>query len=216
MQDSGADWTVLRSSWFCQNFSEGLFVDQLLSGELALPVDWVREPFVDVDDLADIAVAALTDDSHVGQLYELTGPRLLTFAEAVDAIARATGREIRFRSLSPEHYASSLAEQDVPPDVVSLVQYLFTEVLDGRNAHIADGVQSALGRPARDFTDYVIKAAATGVWGGRCARSAAFETVSSADILSLSATIPATRRWATRQTRASPRTERHQDQRRHN
>src|SRR5262249_50147139 len=81
VRDSGADWTVLRSSWFSQNFSEGIFVDQVLNGELALPVTTVREPFVDADDLADVAAAALTDDRHVGQLYELTGPRLLTFLE---------------------------------------------------------------------------------------------------------------------------------------
>lgn len=166
VQDSGADWTVLRSSWFSQNFSEGLFVDQVLNGELGLPVTTVREPFVDADDLADVAAAALTDDRHIGQLYELTGPRLLTFPEAVEEIARATGRQIRYVSLSPEQYARSLVEQNVPPEFVSLVQYLFAEVLDGRNAHVADGVQRALGRPPQDFTEYARRAAAAGVWGG--------------------------------------------------
>src|SRR5262249_4482052 len=166
VQDSGRDWTVLRLSWFSQNFSEGVFFDQICSGDVALPVAAVGEPFVDADDLADIAVAAFTDDRHIGQLYELTGPRLLTFAEAVEEIGRAAGRQIRYLSVSPEQYASLLAEQNVPADVVSLVQYLFTEVLDGRNAHITDGVQRALGRPPRDFTEYARKTAATGVWGG--------------------------------------------------
>jgi len=92
VQDSGADWTILRSSWFSQNFSEGFFVDQVLNGELALPVTTVREPFVDADDLAGVAVAALTDERHIRQLCELTGPRLLTFAEAIEEIGRATGR----------------------------------------------------------------------------------------------------------------------------
>jgi len=165
VQESGADWTVLRSSWFSQNFSEGLFVDHVLAGELALPVTTVGEPFVDADDLADVAVAALTDDRHVGQLYELTGPRLLTFAEAVEEIARASGRQIRFVSVSREAYALSLSEQNVPAEFVSLVKYLFAEVLDGRNAHLADGVQRALGRPPRDFADYARKTAATGIWG---------------------------------------------------
>jgi len=170
VQDSGADWTVLRSSWFSQNFSEGIFVDQVLSGELALPVTTVREPFVDADDLADVAAAALTDDRHIGQLYELTGPRLLTFPEAVDEIARVTGRQIRFVSLSSEQYARSLAQQNVPAEFVSLVQYLFAEVLDGRNAHVAHGVQRALGRPPRDFTEYARNTASTGVWGGAVQR----------------------------------------------
>src|SRR5262245_38649037 len=165
-QDSGADWTVLRSSWFSQNFSEGVFVDQVLNGELALPVTTVREPFVDADDLADVAVAALTDERHIGQLYELTGPRLMTFPEAIEEIGRAAGRQIRYVSVSPEQYASSLAKQGIPAEFVSLVQYLFAEVLDGRNAHLTDGVQRALGRPPRDFSEYANKTAATGIWNG--------------------------------------------------
>ncbi len=107
---SGADWTILRSTWFSQNFSEGFFLDQVLSGEVALPVGNVQEPFVDADDIADIAVAALTDDRHVGQLYELTGPRLLTFAQAVKEIGNAAGREIRYVPVHPlRQYESMLA-----------------------------------------------------------------------------------------------------------
>jgi uncharacterized protein YbjT (DUF2867 family) len=166
VRDSGADWTILRSTWFSQNFSEGFFLDQVLNGEVALPVATVQEPFVDADDIAEIAVAALTDDRHVGQLYELTGPRLLTFPEAIDEIARAAGREVRYAQVSPEQYASLLAEQNVPAAFVSLMNYLFTEVLDGRNAHLTDGVQRALGRPPRDFADYARETAATGIWGG--------------------------------------------------
>jgi uncharacterized protein YbjT (DUF2867 family) len=166
LRDSGADWTILRSTWFSQNFSEGFFVDQVLNGEVALPVATVQEPFVDADDIAEIAVAALIDDRHVGQLYELTGPRLLTFPEAIDEIARAAGREVRYTQVSPEQYASLLAEQNVPAEFVSLMNYLFTEVLDGRNARLADGVQRALGRPPRDFADYARATAATGIWGG--------------------------------------------------
>jgi uncharacterized protein YbjT (DUF2867 family) len=166
VRDSGADWTILRSTWFSQNFSEGFFVDQVLNGEVALPVVTVQEPFVDADDIAEIAVAALIDDRHVGQLYELTGPRLLTFTEAIDEIARAAGREVRYKQVSPEQYASLLAEQNVPEEFVSLMNYLFTEVLDGRNAHLTDGVQRALGRPPRDFSEYARETAATGIWGG--------------------------------------------------
>jgi uncharacterized protein YbjT (DUF2867 family) len=167
LKDSGADWTILRSSWFCQNFSEGFFVDQVQSGEVALPAGAVREPFVDADDIADAAVAALTEDGHVGQLYELTGPRLLTFAEATAEIARAAGREIRYLEISGEEYASSLAENGVPPDFVWLVRCLFAEVLDGRNAYLADGVRRALRRQPRDFREYARAAAATGVWRRR-------------------------------------------------
>jgi uncharacterized protein YbjT (DUF2867 family) len=161
---SGAELTILRSTWFAQNFSEGGFLDYVLAGEVTLPAGDTPEPFVDVDDIADVAVAALTDDTHVGQLYELTGPRLLTFAEAIDEISRAAGRKIRYSPVSIEEFAASAAGQGVPGEIVELVVYLFGEVLDGRNAHVTDGVQRALGRPPRDFADYARAAAASGVW----------------------------------------------------
>lgn len=166
VRNSAAAWTIVRSSWFSQNFSEGFLLEAILAGEVTLPVgDEVGEPFVDADDLADIAVEALTDDRHAGQLYEATGPRLLTFSQAVAEIARATGRDIRYRRVSREDYEVALATQ-VPPEYVTLIMYLFTEVLDGRNAHVTDGVQRALGRPPRDFSAFVRDAAASGIWGG--------------------------------------------------
>ncbi len=164
LQDSGAKWTILRCSWFSQNFSENYLRDPVVSGEVVLPAGNVGEPFVDADDIADVAVAALTADRHMGQLYELTGPRLLTFAEAVEEIARAVGRKIRYIQVSAEQYASELAGAGLPPEFVWLVNYLFTTVLDGRNANLSDGVQRALGREPRDFTDYAKAAAVTGVW----------------------------------------------------
>jgi len=163
---SGADWTVLRSSWFMQNFSESYFLEPLLGGELALPADRIPEPFVDADDVAEVAVAALTDDRHVGEIYELTGPRLLRFDEAVAEISGASEREIRYVPLTIEQFAAGMAEANVPDDVLSLLGFLFTEVLDGRNAHLEDGVERALGRPARDFSDFARKLAAAGVWHG--------------------------------------------------
>jgi uncharacterized protein YbjT (DUF2867 family) len=164
VRDTGAELTILRATWFAQNFSESYFVDGLVAGELALPAGDTPEPFVDADDIADVAVAALTDDRHIGQLYELTGPRLLTFAQAVTEIAEATGREILYVPISVDDFASALRAQQVPPEDIELVAYLFTEVLDGRNARLADGVQRALGREPRDFSQYARDAAATGVW----------------------------------------------------
>jgi uncharacterized protein YbjT (DUF2867 family) len=164
VQAAGVCWTVLRCSWFSQNFSEGFLLESVLSGEVALPVDGVLEPFVDTEDIADVAVAALTDDGHAERVYELTGPRSLRFAEAVDEIAYACGRPLRFVPVTTDEFASELAHADVPEQVIALLCYLFTEVLDGRNAHPVDGVQQALGRPPRDFRDFVRQAAASGVW----------------------------------------------------
>jgi uncharacterized protein YbjT (DUF2867 family) len=161
---SGADWTIVRSAWFNQNFDEGQFVDLVRAGVIELPVGDVGEPFVDCGDVADVAIAALTDDRHVGELYEVTGPRLLTFADAVGEIAAASGRDIRFLRVGQADFAEALAEQHVPDDLIELLVELFTVVLDGRNEHLTDGVQRALGREPRDFADYARAAAATGVW----------------------------------------------------
>lgn len=165
LQACGTDWTALRCSFFSQNFSENFFLDPILAGELALPVDGVREPFVDVEDIADVAVAALTQPGHSGQIYELTGPRALTFAEATAEIARATGREIRYIPFTSEQYRAALVKAQVPDVVIDLVLYLFGTVLDGRNTPVADGVQRALGRTPQDFAEYAKRTAATGVWG---------------------------------------------------
>jgi uncharacterized protein YbjT (DUF2867 family) len=170
---SGAELTVLRSTWFAQNFSEDYWLDLVRAGELALPAGDTPEPFVDADDIADVAVAALTDDRHIGQHYELTGPRLLTFAQAVLEISRAAGRAIRYLPISLEDFAAAGAEQGIPSEIVAGLTLIFDEVLDGRNAHLADGVQRALGRQPRDFTDYARDAAATGIWNPRGATWAA-------------------------------------------
>ena len=164
VRDSGLEWTVVRASWFAQNFSEGYLLDAVLAGEMTLPVGAVGEPFVDVNDIADVAAAALTEAGHAGQLYEVTGPRLWTFAEAVAEISRATGRSIRYAQVSPEAYATALRDAQLPEPMVALITYLFAEVLDGRNASVADGVTRALGRRPRDFTEYARDAAASGVW----------------------------------------------------
>ena len=167
LQDTDADWTIVRASWFAQNFSESFLLGAVHAGEVALPAGGTKEPFIDVEDIADVVVAALTDASHIGQLYEVTGPRLLTFADAIGAIAEAGGRPIRHQEIAAEDYASLLATHGVPSEYVALVTYLFTTVLDGRNESLTDGVQRALGRAPRDFADYARETAATGVWAAQ-------------------------------------------------
>ncbi|MBE1549783.1 uncharacterized protein YbjT (DUF2867 family) [Mycobacterium sp. OAS707] len=160
---SGLEWTIVRCAFFAQNFDEGAWLDEVRAGTVTLPVDQVQEPFVDADDIADVVVAALTDDRHVGQLYELTGPRLLSFGDAVAEIGAAAGRHINFASVPIEDYTAMLTEYGLPQDFIWLLNRLFTEVL-GSKAELADGVQRALGREPKDFADYAREAAATGVW----------------------------------------------------
>jgi uncharacterized protein YbjT (DUF2867 family) len=157
--------TVVRCAFFAQNFDESFLLEPLLAGELALPVDGVAEPFVDLEDVAEVAVAALTDDAHAGEVYELTGPRLLTFADAVGEIGAAAGRDLRYVPVPMADFTAGLAAVGVPDDEIGLLEYLFTEVLDGRGAWVADGVQRALGRPARDFRDYAVREASDWVPG---------------------------------------------------
>jgi uncharacterized protein YbjT (DUF2867 family) len=162
--DSGADWTILRASFFNQNFSESYLLDPVLVGEVALPAGDVGEPFSDTDDIADVAATVLTEDGHVGEIYELTGPRPLTFAEATATIAEATGRDIAYIRIPPEEFAAGLAAGGVPREIIDFLVDLFGTVLDGRNAEVVDDVERVLGRPARDFADYARVTAATGVW----------------------------------------------------
>lgn len=164
VQNCGLGWTIVRASWFAQNFDEGAFRELVLAGEVALPAGDVLEPFIDIDDIAEIVVAALTTDHHVGQVYDVTGPRLLSFADAVAEIAAAANREVRYVQIASDAFKSGLASAGVPPAQIGLLEYLFTTVLDGRNAQVTDGVERALGRPARDFRDYARCAAARGAW----------------------------------------------------
>jgi len=164
VQDGPLPWTILRCSWFAQNFSEDFLLDPILAGEVALPVDGATEPFLDCDDIAEVATEALLDDRHAGQVYELTGPRLLTFGDAIGEIARAAERPIRFTTIPPEEFAAGLAAAGLSRDEVSLVSYLFATVLDGRNSSVRNGVERALGRPPRDFADYIRQTAKTGIW----------------------------------------------------
>ena len=164
VQSSGIDSTIVRASWFNQNFSEGAFVDMVKGGQITLPAGDIPEPFVDVDDIAEVAVAALTEMGHANELYEVTGPRLLTFADVAAELSRAAGQEIAYVQIPHADFVAGITQSGAPKDVAWMLDYLFSTVLDGRNAHLTDGVQRALGRPPKDFADYARETAATGIW----------------------------------------------------
>lgn len=164
MKEAGVPWTVLRGSWFFQNFNEGLFAEPILAGDLVLPVNAVREPFVDTRDIADVAVAALTEEGHAGKTYELTGPRLMTFREALTEFSAAGGRPVTYTPVTIEVYSVMLREADMPEDVIWLVTYLFGSVLDGRNETLTSDIVHVLGRPPRDFADFAREVAEAGFW----------------------------------------------------
>ncbi|MES2950973.1 MAG: NmrA family NAD(P)-binding protein [Pseudomonadota bacterium] len=163
VQASGLGCTILRASWFSQNFSEGHLLHPVLEGVLALPAGNIQEPFLDADDIADVAVAALTEPHHRGRVYELTGPRLLSFDQAAAELSAATGRNVRYVPLTLDTFRAEMTPV-VGPVLANMFTDLCEEVFDGRNACLATGVQEALGRAPRDFADYCKVTAATGIW----------------------------------------------------
>lgn len=164
VEQSGVTWTVVRASFFSQNFSEGFLVDSIRNGEMVLPIVNATEPFIDVDDIADVATAALTEEGHSGQVYEVTGPRLMTFDDAIGEIAQAVGHSIPLISVPVAAYTQGAKEAGVPEDYIWLIEYLFSTVFDGRNESVGDGVQRALGREPRDFSEYVQHTVESGIW----------------------------------------------------
>ena len=173
VQEAGVEWTVVRASWFMQNFSEGEFLGMVLDGAITLPASEVPEPFIDINDIADVAVAALTEEGHAYEIYEVTGPRMLTFNELAQEISKAVGREVQFIQVPKEAFAGAIAESGAPDDIAWLLNYLFETVLDGRNAYLCDGVQRALGREPADFADFASRIAARGAWNASEAEAVA-------------------------------------------
>ncbi|WP_264537328.1 NmrA family transcriptional regulator [Flavobacterium sp. N1736] len=160
------NWTIVRASWFNQNFSESFFLEPILAGFVALPRAEALEPFTDANDIADVVTACLLNAIHNGQTYELTGPELLTFPEAVAIIAKNSNKEIQFQALSVEEYTQMLQEYQVPDDHIWLIKYLFEQVLDGRNSSVTNDIEKVLGRKPTDFSTYAKEAAKTGIWNG--------------------------------------------------
>ncbi|MCE6998145.1 NAD(P)H-binding protein [Saccharothrix sp. S26] len=161
---SGLRWTILRPTWFTQNFDEGVLLDGILAGHLRLPAGDGLEPFVDCDDIAEVAVASLTEDGHEGRIYELTGPEAITFGQAVAEIGRVTGREVRYEAVTHEQYVDDLVSVGTPPDYAELLADLIGQIRKGKNAHLSDGVQRALGREPISFAEYAKNAVANGAW----------------------------------------------------
>jgi len=164
VMNSGADWTIVRASWFNQNFSESFFLDPILAGHVALPRGEALVPYVDTCDIADVVVESLLNDKHNGQIYELTGPRKLTFKQVTEEISNVTGRDISFTPITMGEYEKMLKEYEVPEDYIWLINYLFTEVLIEKNSIVTNDIQKVLGRKAKDFTEYARETASTGIW----------------------------------------------------
>lgn len=164
VRNSGMEWNIVRASWFMQNFSESFMADGLRDGHLVLPQHSAIEPFIDVEDIAEVAVAALTRPDLRNQLLEITGPALLSFTDCVETISQAAERQIGFQTVPTHAYISAAKAEGLTEDMAWLIQELFDNVLDGRNQWTTDTVEKVLGRPAKSFQQYVEDTAPSGVW----------------------------------------------------
>ncbi|WP_033959418.1 SDR family oxidoreductase [Psychroserpens jangbogonensis] len=165
---SGLDYTIVRASWFNQNFSESFFLEPILEGFVALPQADVKVPYVDTDDIADVAVVALINKEHNGKIYQLTGPRVLTFKDVIKDISEVTGRDIAFTPIALPAYTKVMKQQGVPANFIWLVEYLFSEVLGNpNNSEITNDIENVLGRKPKDFSEYIKETAATGIWNSK-------------------------------------------------
>ncbi|QEU92500.1 NAD(P)H-binding protein [Streptomyces kanamyceticus] len=167
VRDADVDWTVIRPNNFAQNFDEDLFHGPLLAGRLALPTGDVPEPFIDVTDIAEVAAALLTEEGHTHRVYELTGPRALSFGDAVAEIAAASGRPMRFEHVTEEQYVAELVADGVPDEAARSLAHVFVFLSEGHNATPTSGVRDVLGREPRDFSEYVQERAKAGAWAPR-------------------------------------------------
>lgn len=163
VRNSGLGFTIVRSAWFAQNFSEGYLRDPILSGILPMPGGDVAEPIIDIDDIADVVVAALTEDGHIGKRYEVTGPQLMTFADMAKVLSTTLSRSVQYIPISFEDFHANVAASG-DTFVAEVFTAIARETLDGRNAHTADGVEQALGRKPRDFAEFAQNAMTAGAW----------------------------------------------------
>ena len=173
IQSTNTEWTIVRASWFMQNFSEGEFLAMVQDGAITLPASDIPEPFIDVNDIADVAVAALTEEGHAYEVYDVTGPRLMTFTEAAQEISAANHHDVQFIPIPRADFNQTITDSGAPADIAWLLNYLFETVLDGRNAQLGDGVQRALGREPADFRDFARRVAARGRWNPKGEENAA-------------------------------------------
>jgi uncharacterized protein YbjT (DUF2867 family) len=163
--NSGLEYTLVRASWFSQNFSESFLLEPILARYVALPMPNAKIPFVDTGDIAEVVVEALLDDTHNGKTYEITGPRALSFKEVVEEISKGIEQNIQYQAVSLEEYNAMMKAAGVPDDYIWLFDYLFREVLSlEKNQVVSNDVEKVLGRKATDFNEYVKNTVETGVW----------------------------------------------------
>lgn len=165
VMQSGMNYTIVRASWFNQNWSESFFLEPILSGEVALPMSDVLIPFVDANDIAEVAATVLLNDAYNGEIIEVTGPELITFKDIINIISDTSGRTLNHYDITLEQYVEGMKQMQIPDDVVWLIEYLFSHVLTNpNNQRVVHDIEHVLGRKAKPFLEYAKETAKTGIW----------------------------------------------------
>jgi len=150
VRQAGLKWTFLRPQFFMQNML--WFVDEVKTkGTISLPMKTGRVGMIDYRDLAAVAVKCLTDDAHEGQVYQLSGPELLSIYDIADKLSRAVGVPIKYNDMPPEEFKQLLMSMGRPLWHAEDMTVSYTKMSLGASAVLTGDVKRVLGRAATPF-----------------------------------------------------------------
>ncbi|MFI0351922.1 NAD(P)H-binding protein [Actinomadura sp. 9N407] len=149
------EWAVLRPSWFMQNFTDQhLHADSIRKeGTIMTATGTGRVGFVDADDIAAVAVHALTDATAPGPDLVITGPQALSYDDIAATISQVMGRPVRHRVLTYEQMRDRLATE-IPEEFAALLARLDRSIAEGAEDRVTRTVERVTGRPPRTFSDF--------------------------------------------------------------
>ncbi|HEX4224687.1 MAG TPA: NAD(P)H-binding protein [Pseudonocardiaceae bacterium] len=148
------EWTVLRPSWFMNNFTgDHPVADGVRTGEIVTATGSGRVGFVDAEDIAAVAVRALTDRQPHNTDHLITGPDALSYDDAAAIITEVTGRPVAHRAVGVAELLGRLSAY--PPDFAAILAALDVAIGAGAEDRVTETVTRVTGRPPRDFRAFV-------------------------------------------------------------
>ena len=142
-------WTILRPAHFAQNFTEAMFASS--DGRILAPAGTGAEPFIDVQDIAEVAAAVLAGGTFDGMTLELSGPEAVSFTEAAAILAAVSGTPVRYADESEEDHVGRLRASGTPEGYIRWRMAMLGAIKRGDDAYLSDGVQQVLHRPPASF-----------------------------------------------------------------
>ena len=157
VRTSGIPYTILRPNFFMQDFTAFYGETIRTTGTIFLPLGDARVSHLDLRDLAEAAVAALTNDRHLNKTYDLSGPEALHTSEVAEQIGSAIGRVIQYQPISVAAMEASLREAGMDPWFAEGLAELYGWIRDsGLCSEVINAVEQLLGREAIPFRQFAI------------------------------------------------------------